>query len=359
MARVHDTAPGRWHLDPNDLPDLDLPESVWPQRAKTAYTMPGAGRFSAHLDLKDAVFVVEQLMQCEELWPDLERGTTEQHTYEKRHSGSKHVVGEDRMEGHWFPIFVAFKLSKIQLPTSWWDTQRRNTALWEAAGFSRIPSRTTTWERLTEMQRFVPAVDEATRKCWELVRTVLPDAGRHWIVDGTAFEEHVRLHHACPDKDLCAARGGDRMPEFLKREPLKLVEDLRKEMHDLTPDETHERFVDVFEEPSDDLEEDERLEIELDSTHPLHPKYERRRYERVERKGRYIWISGHRYWVRSEDTGYRMMKKQGGRQITTWLGGRQFARRTRCSASSSRRCRSRRTSTRQMPGPTCSSTARR
>ena len=239
---------GRKYLDPAALPVLELPDSVWEQRAKQLFTAPGASRFSADLDLKNPVHIVEQLMACPELWPDLERGTTDPNTYEKRHQGAKHVVGDDRMEG-WFPIFVAYKLSRTQLPTAWWDVARSNTALWSAAGFKGDPpSRTTTWERFRELERFLPAIEASTTRCWERVRTVLPDAGRHWIVDGTAFEENVRAHHACADKAACKAAGGDRMPAFLKREPLELVEELRKEIHNLADGETHPRLIETSEE---------------------------------------------------------------------------------------------------------------
>src|SRR3954453_22346669 len=70
-------------------------------RAKHAFELPGAAEFSADRKMRLASWLIGEIQSYPEIWGDLEEGTTDPQTYEKRHTGVKHGVGRDRMPGHW------------------------------------------------------------------------------------------------------------------------------------------------------------------------------------------------------------------------------------------------------------------
>ena len=82
------------------------------ERATHAFELPHATRFSDDRNLRNPVWLINEIKRYPQLWGALEKGTTEPHTYEKRKTGRKHVVGRDRLDGHWLLVGCAWIISK-------------------------------------------------------------------------------------------------------------------------------------------------------------------------------------------------------------------------------------------------------
>lgn len=130
----------------------------WPQRANESWVYPGAGRFTDDAKFKDPIWVITQLQKHPQLWEPLEKGTTPPEVYEKRHGGSKHRAGRDRKSGHWVLVALAYMLaSKVELEV-WYQQNSSNEALWQKAGFEEIPSYSTFYDRMTELERYLGGI---------------------------------------------------------------------------------------------------------------------------------------------------------------------------------------------------------
>lgn len=300
------------------------------QRAREAFELPGATRFSDNPELKNPTWLIQEIRKVPEIWDDLERDTTDPDTYDKRKTGHKAVVGRDRMPGHWGLVGCAWLLSRSP-DIQFFHHTRSDSSLWSAAGFESVPSYAATWERLTELEHFVPGYVRATGKLWRLAMHHDERVGRHVWIDATAYESHSRLYHACTDPRACLANGGGQMRDSLERVDIAYANEKRQEEAAEAPDISPTGSTAPDRDPWDDQLEAiaEEVEADADAAESLHPKYRRRRRARVKPAPREIFIRNgkkdryrHRYICADGDAGFRIYENQKtGRKKTTWTGG--------------------------------------
>lgn len=200
-------------IDEDLLAELRAVGHRWPQRAKESWVYPGSGRFTDDPKFKDPIWIITELQKHPELWKPIEKGTTPAAVYEKRHAGKKHTAERDRLPGHWVLIALAYMLaSKVELEV-WYQQHSSNEALWEAAGFEAIPSYSTFYDRMTELERYLGGIYQASSEAWQIAMNRSAYIGRNWKIDGQAYESHVRLEHdkECP-KCLDGEGEDDDMP---------------------------------------------------------------------------------------------------------------------------------------------------
>jgi hypothetical protein len=310
-------------------------------RAAHAYQLEHATRFSDDRKMRNPSWLVREIQRFPEIWDDLERETTDPYTYEKRRASRKHVVGRDRMPGHWVLAGCAWIISKqtdIQAFHDWSEEHR----FWDAAGFdpNRPPSYTTTYERLIELGDCIDGIDNARRKLWHLACHRNSHVARHIHIDGTAVEAHARLHHECLDPAWCAANGGKKLPGWVERLDVGNANSARQKENREAPGDNEpaddaeiEALLgsEVIEtvDPWDDLEE---VALELiedgEPDEPLHSKYKKRFKKREALEGtKEVWIRKkpgepkHRYTTRDVDAGFRIYTNpKTGRRMRAWLG---------------------------------------
>lgn len=312
----------------------------WPQRAKESWQFPGAGRFTDDPKLKDPVWVIKQLQKHPELWEPLERGTTPASVYEKRHTGKKHTVGRDREPGHPVLIALAYMLSsKVELEV-WYRQNSSNEKLWEAAGYEQIPSYSTFYDRMIELERYLAGIYEATSKAWQIAMSRSPYIGRNWKIDGQAYESHVRLEHD-PDCPKCLEEMGedDNMPRWIERQALEVADEIRHQENEQPVDENLAEDDEAADLPiveideanttlaasftsagvdaeAETLEEVAALELELKGKKKQKPLAESGADGR-----KAIFIQGHRYLCRDWDAGFKIYQSSNGKKLKQWTGG--------------------------------------
>ena len=287
-------------------------------RATDAYYLPDAGEFSDDLALqKDAVALVEQLKTCDEVWPELQEGTTDPVEWERRQTGEKHVVGANRMDGDAILLTLAWMLSKEPTVTHFAGFVLKNPAIVEAAGFEYAPARNTLRNRLREFESepMLEAIENATRTCWLVAQAKHPEIGRNVHVDYTAHHTNARFHHACLDTDWCLAHGGDRMPSYLQTAGTTLIEAERHRRNSLSPD---AEAIEVLEreQPTTDLEE--RAAEAMDEQ-PSHPKYARHGLHPEPQQTGVRYSDGHRFVCIDPDAGGRRIGNNP-RRSRWWVG---------------------------------------
>jgi hypothetical protein len=294
----------------------------YPERAEHAYELPDVSAFSDDPALEDPIYVIGQMMRFPELWDPLLQATTDPVEWERRQSGEKHYVGQNRMDGDWLPVALHWVMDKQPQMQTWRDGNVSNV-VWELAGFSSVPGRTCFWERITELEQWVPRIDAVTGKLWAIAREHDDRVNRHFHADGTPYESHAAVLHDCPDKELCIRRGGKKIPRRLKRLPLDQVDDRRHAEQAAAPAEDEPDVAEPEEDEELDLDESVLAEMEeAGEIEPSpHPKYTKRRSPRAPRGYREYWRSGHRYLIRDEDAGFRIYKSRTGRTKEAWIGG--------------------------------------
>lgn len=286
-------------------------------RATDAYYLPDAGEFSDDLPLqKDAVALIEQLKACEEIWPELQQGTTDPVEWERRQTGEKHVVGSNRMAGDAILLMLAWMLSKEATVTHLAGFVLKNPAIVEAAGFERAPSRNTLRNRMREFESepMLEAIENATRTGWLIAQAKHPVIGRNVHVDYTAHHTNARFHHACLDTEWCLAHGGDKMPKYLEKAGTTLIEAERQRRNSLPPD---AEPVEVLERerPTTDLEE--QVVAEMDE--PSHPKYAKHGFHPEPQETGVRYSGGHRFVCVDPDAGGRRIGSNP-RTSRWWVG---------------------------------------
>lgn len=312
----------------------------WPQRAKESWVFPGAGRFTDDPKFKDPIWIITELQKHPQLWGPLERGTTPAEVYEKRHGGRKHRAGRDRKAGHWVLIALAYMLaSKVELEV-WYQQHSSNETLWQAAGFEEIPSYSTFHERVTELERYLAGIYEATAEAWQIAMARSPYIGRNWKIDGQAYESHVRLEHD-PDCPKCLYEMGkdDDMPRFIERQALEVAEEIRHKENEQPVDEATDELTDdadavpiveveeaepelvaspapsAIDAEAETLEEIANIELELSG------KKTKPTPEAGSDGRKAITISGHRYLCRDHDAGFKIYQSSSGKKLKQWTGG--------------------------------------
>ena len=295
------------------------------ERASHAYGAENPAEFSDDPDLRDPVKVMRAIRESE-VWPILEQGCTDPVEYERRQSGEKHVVGRNRMDGD--PVLAAcgWMFSRRPEIESFRASNLSNDNFWEAAGYTRPPGKGTWYDRVVELESMVEGIERATAYCWQVAQRHDSRIGRHYHVDGTAYESHSRWHHECPDPTLCRAlRQLQQVPEYLERAGAKEIEADRKERHEQpldAPDLGLPEGPLVAPAEADDLEE-QAVEANERLDEQGHPKYRKRLAEREPRQEREVWRDGHRYVCRDGESGYRRIGGPGTRRrkAKVWNGG--------------------------------------
>jgi hypothetical protein len=314
------------------------------RRAVHAYELPRATRFSDDREMRDPEWLIRQMQSFPELWNELERETTDPHTFEKRKTGRKHVVGRDRIEGHWVLAASAWIVSKQTDIQAFYDANYKHS-FWQAAGFDpeRMPSYTTTYKRLIELGDYQEGIDNARRRLWHLACHRDPRVARHVHIDATAVEAHARMRHECTDPAWCAANGGVQMPGWVERLDVGNANTQRQKQNQEAPTPEEEATTTEADEetavldedvvastdPWDDLEElalEELADDEPDE--PRHPKYQQRARSQQSAAGpKELWVAKkeggpkHRYTTRDVDAGFRLYSdRRTGRRVRAWLG---------------------------------------
>lgn len=200
------------------------------------------------------------------------------------------------MAGNWALIMLAFVVSDHVDIEPFLKTFQ-SSAIWSEAGFDRVPSVPTAWNRLTELEQVSCAFIDAANKLIGRATELHPQIGEVISVDGSGFETNARLERDCPDSEQCKARGGN-PPRWQSRATNELVKETR-----------HEEAADA---------EDANLRSDLVGAAEANPTARGRR-----RRGyRHFWLGPrgqkHRYRTLDPDAGCR--RYSGGRQ-KTWLGG--------------------------------------
>ena len=281
-------------------------------RATDASELLGASEFSDDGMLRDPVALIEALKGCPEIWPDLQEGTTDPVEWERRQTGSKHVVGGNRMEGDAILLTIPWMLSKEAPITFLAEFVLKNPEIIEAAGFDHVPSRGTLPNRILELEGpMCGAIEEATKKLWLIAQSHQPEIGRHVHVDFTAHQTNAKGFHACLDHDWCMANGGDKMPKYLYKAPVALVESERQRLNGLPPGTEPEVLLERNP-PDSDLEE--QVVQEAAEADPSHPKYAKHGYKAPRQEAGVYWSDDHRYVCMDPDAGGRKIRKKW------WLG---------------------------------------
>jgi len=322
------------------LAQLMAAPAVRAGRARHAHQLLEATYYSRDANMRNPAWLIAQLTAYPELWDDLERETSEPHSYEKMTTGRKQRVGRDRMPGSWLLIGIAWVVSKQVDIQTWYDTNR-NSRVWEWAGFDRVPCRKTAWLRLTELSHFLSGIVDARRKLWHLAGHRDDRVGRHVHFDATFYESHTRLRHACEDPAACEANGG--APEWIARQDAKTANALRQEENKLPVGERHETSLPIdspppvdpieaaYEAALDALDAEEVSGEDLldEDGDPLtHPKYERYALAGHRPQPREVFIRWqkvatykHRYVARDGDAGFRIYQDRQGRKKSGCFGG--------------------------------------
>lgn len=302
------------------------------KRASEAWELPGACRFSDDSELRNPEWVVREIQRHPEIWDDLWRETTDPATLERLETGRKHVVGRNRMPGHWSLIGCAWVLARVPDIQFFYD-QKLGSSLWRDAGFTTLPSPRTAHDRLRELELYVRGFEQAKRKLWRRAMQLDARVGRHVHLDATATSAHARLHHACTDRERCKALGG-RPPRIIERLEGDEADAQRHAEAEKSPEEVEleRREWERKNGPpcaDDDIEEKaaEHAAAEAiaedESAARRHPKYA---YERPLRgspddKENAIFIAGHRYVCLDSDAGFRIYRIKSGKKVKAWLGG--------------------------------------
>ncbi len=281
-------------------------------RATDAHELPRASEFSDDKDMRDPVMLIEQLKGCEEIWPALQEGTTDPVEWERRQTGSKHVVGGNRMDGDAILLMLPWMLSKQAPVTFLSEFVLTNPAIVEAAGFEHAPSRSTLRNRILEFEEpMLDAIEDATKTLWLIAQAKHPAIGRHVHVDFTAHQTNARGYHACLDAEWCMANGGERLGTYLANAPTALVEEERWRLNGLAPGAEPEVLLER-EGPITDLEE--QVVAEADGDLSRHPKYTEHGHKPRKREPGVYFSNGHRYLCMDADAGGRKIRNKW------WLG---------------------------------------
>jgi hypothetical protein len=175
--------------------------------------LPGATEFTADGPLGDPVWLVRQLKRFPDILDPLLAATT---------LGRRR--GRRRLAGDWALIKIAMVASgEVDVET--FCRRYASSQVWREAGFAAMPTVQTAWNRLTELEPHYEAFVEAANK---LIRRAVkrePKIARNVWVDGTAFETHAILEHACEDPDECRKHGG--APQLVRAS----ADEIREERH--------------------------------------------------------------------------------------------------------------------------------
>lgn len=181
-----------------------------------ACRFPGGARFSDSSQLQDPVFIVRTLKAYPHIAEPLLAATTP--TYKG---------GRRRMEGSWALVMVAFLMSGIVEYRTFRD-RWASSGLWQEAGFDAgyAPGPSLTHLRLTELEHYWEAFEEAAQKLIRQARRHEPRIGVNVHLDGSAFTTNAVPRHACPDREDCRKRRL-RAPAELQRASQEAVDAAR------------------------------------------------------------------------------------------------------------------------------------
>jgi hypothetical protein len=318
------------------------------RREEEAWLLPKAARFSDDPLLKSESYFIEQLKACPEIWEPLRQATTDQAELEREEHGHASTVGASRMDGDIAPILCAWLIS-AKPEMQFFHGNRIDSEIWQLGDWERVPCYGVFRNRVIEAEElFVSAFEEAARRCWQIVFANDPHAGRHWHIDGTAYESHVQLHHACSDHEACMANGGKNMPKVIERAGIEQVDAAKHAEQAEAPAGEEaaddEKIVAELSEEAimaalfaDDDDDDDLEELALDEAFPeaKHPKYRPKHpalppFEPLQKE---ILIGSkgkkngdkdayhHRYVCRDRDAGFRIFQSASGQKYRQWVGG--------------------------------------
>lgn len=184
--------------------------------SERAYRFPGGSAFSDDDQLGDPVLVVQALKRFPHIAGPLIAATT-----------PMYMGGRRRTEGSWALVMVGFLLSGTAQYRTFRD-RWRSSKLWHEAGFSpgHVPCRSLVHLRLTELELYAGAFQEAAWGLIKQARLHEPRIGRHVHLDGSSFTTNAVPRHFCPDRDDCRKRRL-RVPAELQRATHEAVDAAR------------------------------------------------------------------------------------------------------------------------------------
>lgn len=248
--------------------------------------LPGATEFSDDRDLCDPVFVLEAMKQFPDLFAELRAETD----LEAR-------LGRKRMEGDWSMVMVAFILSG-HVDIEPFCNSFRDSRIWSVAGFKRVPTVQTVWNRLTELEPHAGAFVRAANRLIQKALRFDPEIADNIWVDATGFETHAILEHCCQDRAKCAAAGG-RPPKVIKRAGEELIRE--------------ERHKEAAEAPAPGQQAPDAAEEVPEDQAP-------EEYSPKGKPYKYFRIGGHDYRSLDHTSGARSYRPRGNRR-KAWFGG--------------------------------------
>jgi hypothetical protein len=166
----------------------------------------------------------------------------------------------------------------------------RSSTIWSEAGFKDVPSLTTTWQRLTELEPHHQAFIDAANAFIKIAVNAEPRIVQDIWVDGTGFEVHSRLEHCCTDRAACLEAGGTPAKFPPKAHPDEIVQERAEGAEEPPPN-------------ADDGDDSDETEDEVNG------------------RFHYLTIKGHRFRTLDPSAGARTINKKQGTASKSWIGG--------------------------------------
>ena len=117
--------------------------------------------------------------------------------------------------GDWAILFLAFVISRIPDIEPWYQRVCKDTALWTACDFERVPSYRLVHLRFTEMASESAAFERAAAVLIQKAHAQDNRVGAWWHLDASEAETHAASRHDCTTYDNCpTAKTGRRNPRM-------------------------------------------------------------------------------------------------------------------------------------------------
>jgi hypothetical protein len=265
--------------------------------------LPEATRFSDEPDLRDAVYVIQQLKQQPQFLGELRKrlgaiaGVTDPLDVYTR-PGPKRGVRAKGGAGDYVLLFLAYLLLRKTAMFALVDQPHAFEAIWRECGFTEAPDYQTMRNRFIELEEHWRAFAAVGDLAIQQARRHRPEIGRFVHVDACAWETHARLEHCCPRDRNC------KRAHWYRRASADTIKERRNEEQELPVDEQPPSLAG-------------RTNIEIDDVPDelVPPGGLDKRYS-------YYLVDSCLFRCRDRDVGFRIYRRgTEGEPDKTWLGG--------------------------------------